>query len=164
MFQFQFPSNGKVFPNVTPHCWWWSPNLSFNSLQTGRCFRTVQSSNYYFFYCIWFQFPSNGKVFPNLMRMAKMKMAKRVSIPFKREGVSEPITIGCGTNNELRFQFPSNGKVFPNNSRRNTLRRKLACFNSLQTGRCFRTEDEKGERWIKVQVSIPFKREGVSER
>ena len=64
-----------------------------------------------------------------------------VSIPFKRERLSEQICYahcrsflwGFG------FQFPSNGKGFPN--RRdwiNTTKRDLG-FNSLQTGKAFRT-------------------------
>ena len=39
------------------------------------------------------------------------------------------------------------------------------CFNSLQTGRCFRTDGEKQQATQFVEcVSIPFKREGVSEQ
>ena len=65
-----------------------------------------------------FQFPSNGKVFPNL--------GDRTLSLIIRSGV---------------FQFPSNGKVFPN-MLRNTNRSEtiLLSFNSLQTGRYFRTE------------------------
>ena len=37
---FQFPSNGKVFPNWRCDCI--QPRVSFNSLQTGRSFRTIQ--------------------------------------------------------------------------------------------------------------------------
>ena len=37
-------------------------------------------------------------------------------------------------------------------------------FNSLQTGRCFRTSDEAQKGGPRKRVSIPFKREGVSER
>ena len=39
-----------------------------------------------------FQFPSNGKDFPNAKRKRlaqKAEVLKRVSIPFKREGLSE---------------------------------------------------------------------------
>ncbi len=137
-----------------------------------------------------FQFPSNGKVFPNSRRKSQLRRL-------------------------LRFQFPSNGKVFPNNdssrmwwsytgltsfnslqtgrSFRTTIvillwlaagkgfnslqtgrsfrtnevcvwkRRASRSFNSLQTGRSFRTEIEYLENKLARLVSIPFKREGLSE-
>ena len=63
-----------------------------------------------------------------------------VSIPFKREGLSEPsIYLSCAS---VALSL---------------------CFNSLQTGRSFRTLNcfQLGGFG---NVSIPFKREGLSER
>ena len=64
------------------------------------------------------------------------------------------------------FPFPSNGKYFPNkmlNYVNLTTHDINLGFHSLQTGNTFRTELErlKNER---ATVSIPFKREILSER
>ena len=88
-----------------------------------------------------FQFPSNGKAYLNMGSGQQLVavVPKNVSIPFKRESVSEPLAIaialvGCGGFNSLqtgkriwtlkdekfkeadssRFQFPSNGKAYLN--------------------------------------------------
>ena len=85
-----------------------------------------------------FQFPSNGKDFPNKNPKSGDTLKVTVSIPFKREGLSEP------------------------KSNQNTLYQPTSGFNSLQTGRTFRTyNDHLGISG--VIVSIPFKREGLSE-
>ena len=161
---FQFPSNGKVFPNVSkktlPACTVIKVSipfkregvserinqnvvdvkrmLRFNSLQTGRCFRTKSA----------FLTKSRIRVSIPFKREGVSELSlhppitacwERVSIPFKREGVSEPQS-AAWSGVTYRFQFPSNGKVFPNVSRTN-----------------------QGAR-IGYSVSIPFKREGVSER
>ena len=85
-----------------------------------------------------FQFPSNGKVYLNKFEAVPTNFpTDRVSIPFKREGVSEPVMIlttilwiivsipfkreGVSelTGKDLgwrswEFRFPSNGKVYLN--------------------------------------------------
>ena len=113
---FQFPSNGKGFPNCV--------------YPSGRM-RPME---------FWFQFPSNGKGFPNNWKCEGSFSSQRVSIPFKRERLSELIS----------------GKFV------DTLQKS---FNSLQTGKAFRTHHippfygwERRNR-----VSIPFKRERLSE-
>ena len=63
-----------------------------------------------------------------------------VSIPFKREGLSEP-----RDNSEPRRTW-------------------IIRFNSLQTGRTFRTMQRSIGNVDAVKVSIPFKREGLSEQ
>ncbi len=85
----------------------------FNSLQTGRSFRTPQTRQAQF-HNEGFQFPSNGKVFPNEKRIEILTQAKPVSIPFKREGLSELNNYIAYRIRSIMFQFPSNGKVFPN--------------------------------------------------
>ncbi len=150
---FQFPSNGKDFPNKTHDRINAITDLGFNSLQTGRTFRTHVS-------CVG--------------------MDVCVSIPFKREGLSEPknciscTKTCCESFNSLQtgrtfrtkqfretrdlnlFQFPSNGKDFPN----------LIChlkfltmlnlsFNSLQTGRTFRTNRSKFKDAILDKFQFP---------
>ena len=62
-----------------------------------------------------FQFPSNGKGFPNFDNVGiASALNLKVSIPFKRERLSEPVIL--------------------NGWRKGTFR-----FNSLQTGKAFRT-------------------------
>ena len=164
--EFQFPSNGKGFPNTVEEWRLWPPTISFNSLQTGKAFRTrppmpgrpftvsipnsfnsLQTGKAFrtdfpgkVSECpeLKFQFPSNGKGFPNEMDVVKMffrilvsipfkrerlsehsqffhqRLLTRVSIPFKRERLSEqrrPLMVSL---RPVKFQFPSNGKGFPN--------------------------------------------------
>ena len=64
-----------------------------------------------------------------------------VSIPFKREGLSELTLPENWMPVSLKFQFPSNGKVFPNLRLVAYHRSVIMGFNSLQTGRSFRTRN-----------------------
>ena len=82
---FQFPSNGKAYLNCTI-CVRCRNRLSFNSLQTGKRIWTRQS------------------------HLLRQSTTHHVSIPFKRESVSEPIFLSIA----LTSKF---------------------CFNSLQTGK-----------------------------
>ena len=87
-----------------------------------------------------------------------------VSIPFKREGISELVSEMAGKKfTGDGFQFPSNGKAFPNRKTVERMAEVYNRFNSLQTGRHFRTSAPSGQRRFFLQVSIPFKREGISE-
>ena len=64
----------------------------------------------------------------------------KVSIPFKRERLSERIMPKSKTVNAMgKFQFPSNGKGFPNLNGALECSRAGMGFNSLQTGKAFRT-------------------------
>ena len=158
--RFQFPSNGKDCRQKRLR---FIKPTSFNSLQTGRTFRTeVREVRVY---CMSFQFPSNGKDSERMTWMADAQpetfsfnslqtgrtfrtMSQHtsipspicnslhakdfpsndtsVSIPFKREGLSE-------LNVSNRRNSLQAGSYFPKHTRRCT------CFNSLQTGRTFRT-------------------------
>ena len=86
-----------------------------------------------------FQFPSNGIGFPN------------------NYGPSTIVLPG------VKFQFPSNGKGFPNAYLIRTLIQRIRCFNSLQTGKAFRTAHGKNKVNKPNVVSIPFKRERLPE-
>ena len=111
--------------------------LCFNSLQTGKAFRTScrkrSTENYY-----WFQFPSNGKGFPNLaeVRCCRVRIADFVSIPFKRERLSEQ-------NTELT-----------------TSQIEELSFNSLQTGKAFRTLAEKEGKEPQSEFQFPSNGKG----
>ena len=137
--EFQFPSNGKDFPNRFCLLEALLQRMkSFNSLQTGRTFRTdgeietLETEGL-------FQFPSNGKDFPNLFRWCTNCTFFTVSIPFKREGLSELQKSLSSDYQKIRFQFPSNGKDFPNIIYVVMFNYVYVRFNSLQTGRTFRT-------------------------
>ena len=81
-----------------------------------------------------FQFPSNGKAYLN--QRLKRESVGRVSIPFRESVCTD--TVG--------FQFPSNGKAY------------LNLLTTLQTGK--RIQSDRFGGWV---VSIPFKRESISE-
>ena len=139
--------------------------FSFNSLQTGKQFRTGISKKETKQICVSipfkressseqkrirkrerlaqyeFQFPSNGKVVPNCSAVHPRSFRQYVSIPFKRESSSEQVEQILKRWTTLWFQFPSNGKVVPNISSLPELDRSLS-FNSLQTGKQFRTHQK----------------------
>ena len=136
-----------------------------------------------------FQFPSNGKGYLNLPKSETPKVGKIVSIPFKRERVSQFRTRNCLICQTPSFQFPSNGKgylnpdksrpdyfykefQFPSNGKGylNNIyckvkdKSSLTCFNSLQTGKGISIQwADEMEALGLTEVSIPFKRERVSQ-
>ena len=64
-------------------------SLSFYSLQTGRRFLT-DDIDFLMAELAKFLFPSNGTAFPNA-NYRQDPVSDKVSIPFNREGVSEPV-------------------------------------------------------------------------
>ena len=82
----------------------------FNSLQTGKCISS--RSKYHAEVGIgMFQFPSNGKVYLKRMMRLTHLTCVWVSIPFKRESVSQDVSVWAD-------------------------RQHCLSFNSLQTGKC----------------------------
>ena len=63
---FQFPSNGKVLSDAEMDAKINALRVGFNSLQTGKSFRTHLRQNAYY-YNKKFQFPSNGKVLSDIL-------------------------------------------------------------------------------------------------
>ncbi len=109
----------------------------FGSLQTVRTFRILP-----IFHPFFVSIPFKRKVFPN-SKSSSTKSSKGIMFQFPSNGKVFPNVLT--DDDELiitfdLFQFPSNGKVFPNSSSWWTGRRRSS------------------------QVSIPFKREGVSEQ
>ena len=110
---FQFPSNGKVYHKTARLC--------FLLAETGG-----------------FQFPSNGKVYHklSLTLFTFVFMSVLVSIPFKREGVSqdenEKPSVDTGP---VSIPFKREG-VSQVKSIYNQINQPYRSFNSLQTGRC----------------------------
>ena len=114
--QFQFPSNGKDFPNSqTTELGSRSNSFGFNSLQTGRTFRTVSV-------------------------LLQKKRCRTVSIPFKREGLSERYKIVKSMAKLYSVSIPFKREGLS----------ERQCKVSTRSLQC-------------LQVSIPFKREGLSE-
>ncbi len=70
------------------------------------------------------------------MKVSEVLVRPSVSIPFKREGLSE-LYAGEWDANGRQFQFPSNGKDFLNISVALFAVSSISGFNSLQTGRTF---------------------------
>ena len=163
---FQFPSNGKGFPNtsgpkqIKQHLRKVSipfkrERLSeqavsfchmldyegFNSLQTGKAFRTSNRGHTTRNPIIVFNSLQTGKAFRTHHGRIPERTRHQVSIPFKRERLSE--LTNCYNCKRCKgwFQFPSNGKGFPNGSIRVVRQNRWASFNSLQTGKAFRTNN-----------------------
>ena len=163
--EFQFPSNGKGFPNSDSTTTRTQTDTSFNSLQTGKAFRTIVSVVMSMSTGCSFNSLQTGKAFRTGMvigcrfggwqRFNSLQTGKafrtygaffviryyRVSIPFKRERLSEHFLGVLRRLGKYEFQFPSNGKGFPNDGRNERLSTREVCFNSLQTGKAFRTKE-----------------------
>ena len=137
---FQFPTNGKDFPNQTYLNGILETGFfGFNSLQTGRTFRTKL-------------FSLETKFFS-------------VSIPFKREGLSELTSHTSPEANKLCFNSLQTGRTFRTKKlNEGGVLCIVLSFNSLQTGRTFRTPCFFYACGRISEVSIPFKREGLSEQ
>ena len=137
---------------------------SFNSLQTGRSFRTMKKVKGTCFGVLLvsipfkreglsepksldsaitrvdeFQFPSNGKVFPNDESNKTEVFGLRFQFPSNGKVFPNWSKKDAKHGRWHVFQFPSNGKVFPNFSSTSEGCLQRTCFNSLQTGRSFRT-------------------------
>ena len=112
--EFQFPSNGKVYPKC--HSWFWIARFTtFQFPSNGKVYPKRVNATDNMGFRIGFQFPSNGKVYPkslfrlhlsqsrikcfNSLQTGKciqrffkkhsQQSTKGVSIPFKRESVSK---------------------------------------------------------------------------
>ena len=156
--EFQFPSNGKAYHKLNLEKQT-LPNRSFNSLQTGKRITSLAKSP------IWerfqkfqfpsngkayhkaktakrqqttqvrFQFPSNGKAYHKNSKIGLRAEDDNVSIPFKRESVSQVTTHWNAAVTELAFQFPSNGKAYHKDTSFAGCIVEVKRFNSLQTGK-----------------------------
>ena len=140
--EFQFPSNGKVYPKEHLGSTVVNRKPSFQFPSNGKVYPKPPNRKKK----RWkqrFQFPSNGKVYPKTQRFSERNASSTVSIPFKRESVSK-VSYGCGTSCETKFQFPSNGKVYPKLSAKTQpfLNPGHSCFNSLQTGKCIQSNKQ----------------------
>ena len=109
--RFPFPSNGKVYLKSGMQARMLSMALSFHSLQTGKCISSL--------------------------RMIESERSLcGVSIPFKRESVSQVRTCNHCELVLMAFPFPSNGKVYLKIPGKRGWELSISCqgFHSLQTG------------------------------
>ena len=187
--KFQFPSNGKAYHKLKMKWTLKQRSACFNSLQTGKRITSypvaVPKTNA----IAMFQFPSNGKAYHKANRQETLLRANRkVSIPFKRERVSQ---VGATTPcNQVHFEVSIPFKRESVSQEATTRTLSVVCtvsipfkresvsqdientplnlcirgFNSLQTGKRITSHSNLHTRnHQRRSVSIPFKRESVSQ-
>ena len=186
---FQFPSNGKVYLKLRIN----EARglvLCFNSLQTGKCISSNNLAKRLKERILQFQFPSNGKVYLKQGDARTPEDQRRVSIPFKRESVSQDFIHELKEDSIfIRVSIPFKRESVSQVDTRRAEGRHKAGFNSLQTGKCISSpkwshpnpcaqnslfqfpsngkvylkDSQRVSARIQVRVSIPFKRESVSQ-
>ena len=139
---FLFPSSGKAFPNkmcssIGDANW----ESRFYSLQAGRRFQTLSSrrrfrvSTLKSFYSL-----QAGRRFQTFHCRVDERIRGEVSIPFKREGVSELTNTPTGTSTTWQsFYSLQPGRRFQTQSRQIRTNADEWCFYSLPPGRRFQT-------------------------
>ena len=91
-----------------------------------------------------------------------MSLLPIVSIPFKREGISKAEKYDEHMETVIEFQFPSNGKAYPKiNQAIRTY--KLLKFQFPSNGKAYPKATYGTDKTPVTDVSIPFKREGISK-
>ena len=188
---FQFPSNGKVYPKppIQPKKGK-GGYYSFNSLQTGRCIQSIETLQAALPTVAYVSIPFKREgVSKGHKGLDLGKPMYVVSIPFKREGVSKggwiwPVI----PSRRIRFNSLQTGRCIQRGAPVAVPWRTRRGFNSLQTGRCIQRRSSRviatpeGAKFQfpsngkvypktllsppklqKTEVSIPFKREGVSK-
>ena len=90
--KFRFPSNGKAFLNCGILRHLTISNHLFRFPSNGKAFLNYSMVvRFKMRGVLQFRFPSNGKAFLNVGIDTGKGNVNEVSIPFKREGVSEPL-------------------------------------------------------------------------
>ena len=114
LYRFQFPSNGKDFPNEQDSIVHSTENVtvSIPFKREGLSELTrMRYNNDFDYYVVSIPFKREG--LSELKIRDVMYICNKVSIPFKREGLSELRAFNRAIKSR-EFQFPSNGKDFPN--------------------------------------------------
>ena len=88
--------------------------MKFRFPSTGKAFLNAHYIFLNDYYPRPFLFPSSGKAFLNLGCVCAGIPQFRVSIPFKRDGVSELFLYSRRRRSDKKFLFPSNGTAFLN--------------------------------------------------
>ena len=90
--RFQFPSNGKAYLNALAAVQEVVRWYKFQFPSNGKAYLNTNLALFLTSLVInEFQFPSNGKAYLNPKKSCCSSFGYHVSIPFKRESVSEPL-------------------------------------------------------------------------
>ena len=112
-----------------------NPYESFNSLQTGKRITSEKEMVDWAVELWCFNSLQTGKRITRPPTIYAGRDLTFVSIPFKRESVSQDrISKECIVK-RIAFQFPSNGKAYHKETLKECSLPASICFNSLQTGK-----------------------------
>ena len=188
LFEFQFPSNGKVYCKFrmdertrlarkrfnslqTGKCIArtlddvkeeWHKDICFNSLQTGKCIAS-RADKAMLRDELSFNSLQTGKCIASMLAEAPACQSDfRVSIPFKRESVlQDQLSPEERIEKVVGFNSLQTGKCIARTNGFAAMVYRPISFNSLQTGKCI-ARDCGRQLHCDIQcVSIPFKRESV---
>ena len=92
-------------------------DMSFNSLQTGKPFRTVCNPYHLSPKFLLFQFPSNGKALSDVLNIVLWSIVILFQFPSNGKALSDPVSSVTPADETPvdKFQFPSNGKALSDN-------------------------------------------------
>ena len=162
---FQFPSNGNAYhkPEKTNHD---KATHMFPFPSNGKVHRKFKTNRVIKHKTDRFPFPSNGKAYHKRSIAALIEVAlTRVSIPFKRESVSQVThNTHCWLETIFSVSIPFKRESVSQELTMTCISKSVISFHSLQTGKRIQrllpfTRTTVGTR----SVSIPFKRESVSK-
>ena len=162
--RFQFPSIGKVHPNPAIEFGKQRGRAaSFNSLQSGKSIQTGSTVTFAGVQGSAFQFPSIGKVHPNEMKSTLDALKCQVSIPFNRESPSKLQTQSHhgeeGEKVSIPFNRESPSKLGGTGVSDHSLYKVSIPFNRESPSKL----RKRRKYMYSVKVSIPFNRESPSK-
>ena len=159
---FQFPSNGKAY-HKQMRGMRTKEEEGFNSLQTGKRITRLWKSVTLLVQKEGFQFPSNGKAYHKTIPAGQLVSEEFVSIPFKRESVSQGSSIKDRRSpRNSSFNSLQTGKRIT----RVTVPHRLVLVLQFQfpsNGKAYHKTMKRFKQFLLRFVSIPFKRESVSQ-
>ena len=190
-FRFPFPSNGKAYHKRTERQSVCPAVGLFPFPSNGKAYHKSKSATAVTVITDLFPFPSNGNAYHKLMSAFLMATtATVVSIPFKRESVSQEYSTGLFLLSAiLRFHSLQTGKRITSTSTYTFLTQLrysvsipfkresvsqvtiftvlskllILCFHSVQTGKRITSQHTLNSTLYLTPVSIPFKRESGSK-
>ena len=99
-----------------------------------------------------------------MARVSHLPVQDQVSIPFKRESVSKGCTMARPLfQDQKRFHSLQTGKRITRKLCPKSHRQRAKSFHSLQTGKRITSDALETAHRYNFEVSIPFKRESVSQ-
>ena len=136
-----------------------SNQISFHSLQTGKRisregFDAPNAD------CIVFQFPSNGKAYLKLWSVWANLQRYRVSIPFKRESVSQAKKGEIDESTKCKVSIPFKRESVSQDRKSTISYLNANGFNSLQTGKRISRIRKHGRKWGLFRITFQFPSNG----